>query len=239
MRMTFRQRGDWVAHVLKAGFQRHHQELQPFFAPYIPQDAVVMDIGAHAGQFARLFADMAPQGRVWSFEPSAYARSVMTAAARIRRIDNVTLVPMGLSDAPGELVLHTPVKQAGGLGFGVAHLGQDDGSRPTVDQVVELTTLDSFVADKGLDRIDFIKADIEGWELHALRGAERSLERFRPPLFLEVNDAHLARAGASAQGLFDWLAERGYVACSVPDLRPVAAYAEPDDYLFLPSERRG
>ena len=160
MRLTFRQRSDWVAHVLKAGFQQHHRELIPVFAPHISEDSVIIDVGAHAGQFARLFAGMAPKGQVWSFEPSEYARSVMTSAAAIRRIDNITLVPMGLSDAPGELVLHTPVKKAGGLGFGAAHLGEDDGSRPTVAQTVRLTTLDAFVVEHGIARVDFIKADI-------------------------------------------------------------------------------
>lgn len=234
MRLNFRQRSDWVAHVLKAGFQQHHRELIPLFKPHVPDDAVIIDVGAHAGQFARLFAGMAPKGHVWSFEPSEYARSVMTNASRIRRIDNITLLPLGLSDAPGELVLHTPVKKAGGLGFGAAHLGADDGSRPTIEQVVELTTLDAFVADRGIDRVDFIKADVEGWELHALRGAEQTLAKHEPALFLEVSNDHLARAGESAQGLFDWLKARGYVAYSTPDLKPTPVYTEPADFLFLP-----
>ncbi|CAN1553515.1 fkbM_fam, methyltransferase, FkbM family [Caulobacteraceae bacterium] len=233
MHLTFRQRCDWLAHVLKAAFQQHHTELRPVFRPYIPDDAVVLDVGAHAGQFARLFAGMAPRGRVWSFEPSEYARSVMNLSSAIRRIPNIELVPFGLSDAPGELVLHTPVKKAGGLGFGAAHLGADGGSRQTVEQTVLLTTLDAFVADKGLSRVDFIKADIEGWEMHALRGAERTLERFRPVLFLEVSDAHLTRAGESAVALFRWLEARGYRAHSVPDGRPVPDYVEAGDYLFI------
>ena len=233
MRLTFRQRSDWVAHVLKAGFQQHHRDLIPVFAPHISEDSVIIDVGAHAGQFARLFSGMAPKGQVWSFEPSEYARSVMTSAAAIRRIDNITLVPMGLSDSPGELVLHTPVKKAGGLGFGAAHLGEDDGSRPTVAQTVRLTTLDAFVAEHAIGRVDFIKADIEGWELHALRGAEKVLARDEPALFLEVSDAHLVRAGESAQGLFDWLGARGYAAYST-DRQRIETYVEPGDFLFLP-----
>lgn len=237
LRLTLRQRSDWVAHVLKAAFQQHHTELRPLFRPYIPEDAVVLDVGAHAGQFARLFAGMAPKGRIWSFEPSEYARSVMNVSSAIRRMSNIELVPFGLSDAPGELVLHTPVKKAGGLGFGAAHLGTDAGGRESVEQIVKLTTLDAFVTEMGLPRVDFIKADIEGWEMHALRGAERILERFRPVLFLEVSAAHLARAGESAGGLFQWLNARGYSAHSVPDGAPVQVYVQAGDYLFLPDKR--
>ena len=48
-----------------------------------------------------------------------------------------------------------------------------------------LTTIDCVVETLGLDRLDFIKADIEGWELRLLRGSERTLKRFRPRLLLE------------------------------------------------------
>src|SRR5215217_112876 len=237
MALTFRQRADWLAHVLKAGFQQHHQHLKPLFAPYVPADGVVIDIGAHAGQFSRLFAGMAPRGQVWSFEPSAYARSVMTTASRIRRMDNITLMPFGLSDAGGEITLHTPIKKAGGMGFGAAHLGDGDTSRPTVAQTVRLTTLDVFARDKALTRVDFIKADIEGWELHALRGGEETLRRFRPVLYMEVSDAQLRRAGDSAEAMFDWLEQRGYRAFTVPNLKPRSEFTGHGNFLFLPDEK--
>lgn len=237
MSLTFRQRADWLAHVFKASTQQHHRQLVPLFAPHIPQDGVVIDIGAHAGQFSRLFAGMAPQGHVWSFEPSAYARSVMESAARFRRLGNITLMPFGLSDAPGEMVLHTPIKKAGGMGFGAAHLGQGDTSRPTVPQTVALTTLDAVVRERGIQRVDFIKADIEGWELHALRGGEETLRRFNPVLYFEVNEAQLRRAGDSAEGMFSWLEARGYEALTVPALQPRSAFTGHGNFLFVPAAR--
>ena len=46
--------------------------------------------------------------------------------------------------------------------------------------MVALTTLDTVVAALGLDRVDFIKADIEGWELRLLHCSTQTLRRFRP-----------------------------------------------------------
>ncbi|MEP6968196.1 MAG: FkbM family methyltransferase [Pseudomonadota bacterium] len=229
MRLTPRQRASWLAHLFKAVTQQHHTGLRATFAPHIPSDGVVIDIGAHAGQFSKLFARMAPRGRVYAFEPSAYARSLMVPALKLNAIGNVTLLPLGLSDAPGEIVLRTPVKASGAVGFGLAHVGARDPSRHTIDQAVTLTTLDDFIAERGLERLDFIKADIEGWELRALKGGEASLRRFHPALFLEVDGALLARAGDTPADLFAWLASLGY---DLPD--PAGA----GDYLFVAGRGR-
>ena len=237
MRLGLRQRASWLAHVFKATTQQHHLGLRALLAAHIPTNGVIVDVGAHSGQFANLFAAMAARGRVYAFEPSAYARSIMSVALRLNRIGNVSVAPLGLSDAPGELVLHTPRKRWGSLGFGLAHLGEQSGGAGTFDQTVALTTLDAFAKDHGLERLDFVKVDVEGWELRALKGAERCLRRFGPALLLEVDDAYLGRAGDSAAGLFEWLAERGYCGFTIPSLSPASGYLGPGDYLFVVGQR--
>ncbi|MBS0411077.1 MAG: FkbM family methyltransferase [Proteobacteria bacterium] len=231
MRLTPRQRASWLAHLFKAVTQQHHRELVPVLAPFIAADAVVLDVGAHAGQFAKLFAAMAPRGRVYAFEPSPYARSILEPALAVGGRGRAEIVPAGLSDRPGELVLHTPIKRRGGLGFGTAHLGGADAA-PGVDQMVPLTTLDAFAEARGLSRLDFIKMDIEGWEARALAGGRQTLARFLPFLFLEVDAAMLARAGDDPDSLFRWLGELGYRAFRSPMMRPVDAYEGAGDYLF-------
>jgi FkbM family methyltransferase len=239
VRLTLRQRASWAAHLYKAAIRRHHQPLAALFAPYIPPDAVVVDIGAHAGQFSKLFARMAPRGHIHAFEPSEYARSIMAPALRWNRLTNVELHPLGLSDRPGRATLRTPLKASTALGFGTAHLGLDgDGEPgPAVDQEVVTTSLDVFAETRGLTRLDFIKADIEGWEMRALAGGETTLRRFRPALYLEVDDACLARAGDTPESLFAWLAALRYRAFAAPEGRPVAAWSGPGDYLFVAAEK--
>ena len=232
MSMTPRRRGSWLAHLLKAALQQHHRELIPLFAPLVARDAVVIDVGAHAGQFSKLFAKLAPDGHVYAFEPSAYARGVLEPALKWNRIGNVTVVIDGLSDAPGEAVLQTPITRKGQMGYGRAHIGAAE-EQGAVAQTVRLTTLDAFVAAQGLSRLDFIKADVEGWELHVLRGGVETLKRFHPALFLEVSDEWLERAGATPSDLWDLLTPLGYRAFKLEGQTPAAAYAGPDDYLFV------
>jgi FkbM family methyltransferase len=235
--LGWRQRATLASHLFKAVAYQHHREQIPLLRRYIPDEAVVIDVGAHAGQFTKIFSHLARRGRVFAFEPGSYARLVLTTAVRLRRLANVTIVPGGLGERSGSATLSVPLKSSGSVGFGLSHFGADDHSRPVISETVRLTTLDDFAAHARLARLDFLKADIEGWELHMLRGAARVLARHRPALLLEVADSHLRRAGDSSAALWRFLTALGYRARPVIDgtAGPVASRLDSDgDYLFLP-----
>jgi FkbM family methyltransferase len=232
--LTLRQRLTWCAHFFKAVVKQHHRELRPLLSRSIGADAVVIDVGAHAGQFAKLFAGLAPRGHVYAFEPGAYARSILQPMLRLKGFGNVTVIAAGLSDQPGEATLSLPIKRSGSLGFGLGNLGRDDAARAQQRETIATTTLDRFAAETGLQRMDFIKADIEGWEVRLLAGARESLARFHPALLLELTEHHLARAGNRPEEAFAILLPLGYRAYRLPDSEhAVERFAGAGDYLFL------
>lgn len=167
-RLTFRQRLTYWAHLSKALTRQHHAELRGVFEELLPRDGVVLDIGAHAGQFTKLFAGLVPDGRVLAFEPSSYARRILSTAVLAKQLRNVAIVPVGLSDSAGQLELAMPLKASGSLGYGLSHFGGEE-TRTSVNETVEIMTLDGYLSDAPLDRIDLVKADIEGWEASTLR----------------------------------------------------------------------
>lgn len=209
---TFRARITYCLHLFKALARQHHEELTPLLKPYIPRDAIIVDVGAHAGQFSKLFSKMAPDGHVYAFEPGAYALSILRKVKTVHRLKNVTIAPFGLSDTAGEAVLHTPIKSSGSLGFGLSSLGTADSQRRMHSTSIALTTLDTYFTQNPPRKIDFIKADIEGWELNMLRGGQETLRRFRPTIMIEVNNDALTLAGTSKQALEDFMASIGYEA---------------------------
>ncbi|NWH07806.1 MAG: FkbM family methyltransferase [Alphaproteobacteria bacterium] len=225
-------RFDWLAHLGKAMFQNHHQELIPKLRPHIPQDAVILDKGAHAGQMAKLFARLAPRGHVYAFEPGSYALSILKPAVYASGLSNIEIVPVGLSDSPGISTLQMPIKRHGGYGFGLAHLGEASDGRPGVEDEIALTTIDQFMDDRRLQRVDFVKIDIEGWEVPCVRGGWKTVERFRPTLMLEIVDKFLARAGTGPTDLFEPLLSLGYTARRMNLDVAVERYTGPGDYLF-------
>ncbi len=205
--------GSFIAHLFKATVQQHHRDLAPTIGRFVPPAAVVFDIGAHAGQYTKLFARAASRGRVYAFEPGSYARAILRAVVAVRRLANVAVMPMALGGTCGVATLSMPIKRGGSFGFGLSHLGRPhDRWSAVAQELVGLATLDAVAAALDLDRLDLIKADIEGSELALLRGGEQTLRRFRPILVIELVGAHLARADNRVEDAFAFLAGLGYTA---------------------------
>jgi FkbM family methyltransferase len=215
-----------AAHLFKAVSRQHHRELIPILRPLLPEDGVVFDVGAHAGQMAKLFARMAPRGKVYAFEPGAYALSILRPMARLRGGGRIAIEPIAFGSEPGVLTLNTPIKRSGSLGFGLSHLSEAAETGKMFSHEVAVDTIDRYVAANGIRRLDLIKADIEGWEMRMLLGASDTLSRLRPVVFLEVVDLYLARAGNRRAQLWDFMTARDYrpfrLAPGLPAFEPQA-----------------
>lgn len=228
-RLTFRKRLTWGAHLFKALTRQHHEALLPLLDTHVPKDGVIIDVGAHAGQFTKLFARAVPQGHVYSFEPGSYARSIVSKVIALKKLKNVSLFPLGLGDTPSEQTLRVPVKASGSVGFGLSHISSSAtgpistdpgragggtcpvmGGRKADEEKIAITTLDQFIFQRNIPRVNFIKADIEGWEMRFLLGAHHVIEKFRPVLFLEINDEYLKRAGNTAAEMWNFITALGY-----------------------------
>lgn len=200
------------------------------FRPYLPPDGTAIDAGAHAGQFTKLLSKMAPRGHVHSFEPGSYALSLLRKA--VARRPNVTIHPYGLGEANENPTFHVPLKKSGSVGYGSGFVGDGrKSSRPVVSETVKICRLDDVVEAWKIPRVDFVKIDIEGAELRMLKGAQETLRRFGPALFVEIVEHTLARRGDSVEMLVAHLREVEYA--------PVGGWPTPvpdGDYLLL-SER--
>jgi FkbM family methyltransferase len=232
-----RARLTYWAHLFKALARQHHTELIPILTSVLPPDGIVFDVGAHAGQMAKLFALVAPKGHVYAFEPGAYALSILRPMVRMKGKGRISIDPIAFGAAPGTLTLSTPIKKSGSLGFGLSHLGEGGAGDKVFRHEVAVETVDRYVASKGIKRLDLIKADIEGWEMQLLRGATETLAKLRPVVFLEAVDVYLARAGDSRAGLWAFMRERNYRPHRLePGLPPFEREAD-GDVVWVPGEK--
>lgn len=243
MQISTRARITWLAHLYKALAKQHHGGMGVAFAAVLDPDGVVIEAGGHAGQFTKLLARAVPRGTVLVFEPGSYARSILSHVARWRCGSHVSVVQAGLGAAEDVLELTVPIKKSGSIGFGLSHFGgaADQPGHGILTERVRQLTVDQVVAEYGLSRVDLLKADIEGWEMRLLVGAQATLERFRPTLYLEINDAHLSRAGDSAAALWGLVQPLGYQPFCFDDstgrFAPCAPGVPLGDVWFVTEER--
>jgi FkbM family methyltransferase len=136
---------------------------------------VVFDVGANEGHWLADVLARAPMAAIHAFEPQALLATRIAA-----KHHGVTVNNMALGDAPGSLDLCDYAEHAGsqhasllkGVIDGI-HRGETRYTR------VPVGTLDDYCADKGIDRIDLLKIDVEGFELKVLQGARRMLKEGR------------------------------------------------------------
>lgn len=140
---------------------------------------VSLDIGANVGCTALLLSNLSQH--VHAFEPSPTTHHLL--AMNTKQVDNVTTHCIGLGAKPkfSELI-YDPANRSGGYVSAGAAL--PDGY---VTEKIEIRTLDKVVKHYDVTDIDFMKLDVEGFELDVLRGAPKTLRRFRPIVALEMN----------------------------------------------------
>jgi len=159
---------------------------------------MMLDLGAHVGYFTLIAAQrVGPAGRVYAFEPEPENARLLEMNVRRNGYESVVVVvPMAVSERTGTAEL-----RSSGLDNGQHSLcatGRPERRR----QVVRTTRLDEFLAAHDIRRVDWIKMDLEGGEMAALRGLGASLQGCpRVRMILEFCPVVLRASGTDSAGL--------------------------------------
>ncbi|MBU9403910.1 FkbM family methyltransferase [Burkholderia multivorans] len=141
-----------------------------------------LDIGANIGCTALALSQIVGNGRVAAFEP--VPRTFAYLSKNAGSVPNVAIHNFALGKEPGTL----PMQGAEGDSSGAFIANQFHIGNAGYFQVdVPVRRLDDAFRSLGLDRVDFIKIDVEGFELDVFEGALETLQRFKPRVVLEMN----------------------------------------------------
>ena len=169
---------------------------------------VAVDAGANIGVFSVEWSrHMSGWGRVISIEAQERVFHALAGNIAINNCFNATPIFAAVSSQPGQMRIRVPNYFAP-ASFGSLELRQRENTeaigQPIDYSEEKMATVRTLSIDSlQLPRLDFLKVDVEGMEMEALEGARRSVESFRPVMFIE--NAKADRAAIAA-----YLAEYGY-----------------------------
>jgi FkbM family methyltransferase len=183
----------------------HPPALHPAVLGFLPQGGVAIDIGANLGEWTLPLARrVGPSGRVLAVEPAPRAAMALGKSLAANALVQAELVECALGDHKGAAELAVPLVTSSRSDTGTARIGRAFPGHEIA--TVKLRRLDSLIAERGLDRVDLIKIDVEGHERLALDGAAATLAQFRPALVLETGH----EADDDREAIHDRLAGLGY-----------------------------
>jgi FkbM family methyltransferase len=154
----------------------------------VPTDIVAVDVGANIGLHALAMSHLAPDGRIHTFEASPDTSRHLQENVRANGASNVVVHAKAVSSEPGELTLFSNDEFAAGStvidqATDLAREYMSEEGRNIVR--VPAVTLDAFVAEQGLERLDLIKIDVEGYDIDVIRGAKNTIATLRPTVITE------------------------------------------------------
>jgi FkbM family methyltransferase len=187
-------------------------QTKKWFLENVKSDWVSLDIGANIGYHSILISRLSPTGRVFAFEPTS-TFGMLNRNLQHNAQTNVDAIQRAVSDTNR---------------VGTEPLYRIWGKEPELTEV-QFVTIDSFVEEAKLLRVDFIKIDVDGFDLEVLWGAKKTLDRFSPIVLVELNHA-LATRGHTPSEAMEWMLERKYSHATVVDA---------DNYIFTKSWNLG
>ena len=210
----------------------YEQELvEQVIVPYIKNATTIIDIGAHAGSHSLIYAAVAPNSKIYAFEPQAALRACLEFNISLQKGSNIVVIPYALGNRACRAQMHATIPDGpncnmeindnGFYNFGGRQLGIGG-------EAVEIRRLDDiWPADQ---RVDFIKIDVEGFEDFVVDGARALIDRWHPVVFFEHNEKRPTAAmngyyDPPAQSIIEFFTIRGY---------SLIAY-EDGNYLALPA----
>jgi FkbM family methyltransferase len=170
---------------------------------------VVVDIGANQGFYTLLASKcVGTRGRVYAFEPAPTERRKLERNLRLNGCANVVVEPLAVGASAGTAPFHAVAGHQGS--WSSLREPASDVTVPSRLISVTMITLDEYVVDHNLMRLDMIKIDTEGGELDVLIGAQDAIRKHEPIILCEVEGRRTRQWGYSPAAIVKYLTDRGY-----------------------------
>lgn len=215
-------------------FRRHYEPEVQALEELLQGGDWVIDVGANFGLYTVLAGrKVEPEGRVLAFEPFPDSFQMLRRNSEGNALQDVAqLWPCALGERTGTATLSVHADPGRNT---LGSLGSEGGS----EIQISVRPFDEIAEELAMSRIDFIKMDVEGFELQVLRGARRSIEKFKPSVLFELNPMVCRQSGYDPADIVKFFQDAGYVLfeCQAPGEWQEVAPEEFGNYLAVHGSR--
>lgn len=195
-------------------FGFYESDVNGVLRKYIKNGDIVVEAGANNGSETILLSYLVgSNGQVFAFEPIPKICEILRKNIELNNFqDRVEIEEIALGkNIDARTGFYLMPDDAPNQGMSSKYKFAEAGNKIIVNE----TTLDSFAEKKGINKIDFIKMDIQGSELDLILGAEKTIKKFKPVILLEIDRNSIKNTNYSVKEIWNILTDLGYIIKSV------------------------
>ena len=173
----------------------HERGEVKFLESIVKEGMNVIDIGANVGITTMTVArKIGRRGKLYSFEPTPEYFNILKENISSNGLENVKVYELAVTDQVGRAPFYQK-ELSSGIVF-------EEGAKKFE---VSTTSIDRFLSEEKIERIDLINMDCEGSELLVLKGAKETLRKNKVKIFCEIHHDFLKQLGQSVEELVQYL----------------------------------
>lgn len=196
---------------------------------FIRKNDIIIDIGANLGYYTSIFAEQAgTDGKVYAVEPVKLYMDILKT--NTSKYNNIDYIPYALSDSEGESAMG--IESGKKFRHGLTKIISDEKKLQDMEAYSVMRKTPESVFGE-LDRLDYIKCDIEGHEIKVIPGFKKLIEKFNPLIQIELEKTNF-------DIINNFLTALGYKAYSYANrklIRVLEAIDITGDIIYIPENR--
>ncbi len=171
--------------IIRAGYLKSKYPELFHLQKIIKPGFVCLDIGANVGYYATFLSDLSgPEGKVLAVEPVPLFAAILKKNLGSNRLKNTEIYPFALGSEEKEITLGTPTIN-GVFRHGLTKIVDQDEAKSLQTFTAKMKIPDVLFND--LQKLDFVKCDVEGYETILFPQMLKTLLRFKPLIQIEIN----------------------------------------------------
>ena len=186
-------------------FDQYELEDSEMLYKLVSENDTIFDIGANIGWYSNHLSKKLPNSKIYSFEPIPETYAQVKRNTELNQSNNITLNNVALSDKVQTLTFYYSPTITGASS--AANITENDSMTKLECQT---NTMDKFVKENNIPRLDFIKCDVEGAEFMVYQGGAETIEKYKPIVFTEMLRKWAAKFNYQPNDIIAFFKQFGY-----------------------------